>query len=107
MNGQVFSACGKPTLGKRRRRDVGSSTTVPSTAGEIPFETLDFNTSGKKGRKGGQFQQQGADGLERVIKEAKSRLRDTKNFWKKLPYHMCGTSKSEDENCWNGQKKDK
>ncbi|CAA9997829.1 unnamed protein product [Nesidiocoris tenuis] len=106
----VFEACGKPTLGKRRRRDAPSSTTVSSSvSGEIPFETLDFGAGGgggKRGRK--QFQQSGgSDGLEKVIREAKSRLRDTKSFWKKLPFHMCGTTKAEEqENCWNGQKKD-
>ncbi|BES97769.1 Division abnormally delayed protein [Nesidiocoris tenuis] len=108
---RVFEACGKPTLGKRRRRDAPSSTTVSSSvSGEIPFETLDFGAGGgggKRGRK--QFQQSGgSDGLEKVIREAKSRLRDTKSFWKKLPFHMCGTTKAEEqENCWNGQKKDK
>ncbi|KAF6204414.1 hypothetical protein GE061_002755 [Apolygus lucorum] len=107
----VFGQCGKPVLGRSRRETSSTTTPAPSATGEIPFETLDFNVSGgKKGRKQNYQLSSGAggtDGLDKVIREAKTRLKDTKSFWKKLPYHMCGTSKADEQDCWNGQKKDK
>ncbi|XP_014246357.1 glypican-6 [Cimex lectularius] len=91
---KVFSSCGKPVLGKRRRR---------RGTGEIQFETLKFDTDGK-----GKKQQVPVDGLEKVIKDTRSKIRETKNFWQKLPYHMCGTTVTQaQENCWNGEKNDK
>ncbi|KAK9504487.1 hypothetical protein O3M35_010809 [Rhynocoris fuscipes] len=98
---RVFSECGKPELGRRRRRRRRNTNT-----GEIPFETLHFNNNHNKNNR-----RQGAnqpDGLEKVIRETRSRLKDSKHFWQKLPYHMCGTSVSDQQDsCWNGEKRDK
>jgi glypican 4 (K-glypican) len=93
----VFTGCGKPVLGRRKRSN-----------GELNFETLQFNTNGKINKKQQQQQQQQtAEGLEKVLRETKARLKDTKHFWQKLPYHMCGMVAEEKESCWNGEKKDK
>ncbi|KAL1140381.1 hypothetical protein AAG570_000313 [Ranatra chinensis] len=93
---RVFTGCGKPVLGRRKRSN-----------GELSFETLQFSTNnGKSGKK--QQQQAGGDGMDRVVKETRTRLKDTRQFWQKLPYHMCGTTVAEEkESCWNGEKKDK
>uniref|UniRef100_A0A224XLT2 Putative heparin sulfate cell surface proteoglycan n=1 Tax=Panstrongylus lignarius TaxID=156445 RepID=A0A224XLT2_9HEMI len=93
---RVFSECGKVELGKRRRRNTG----------EIPFETLHFNNNNHN--KNNRRQGNQPDGLEKVIRETRSRLKDSKHFWQKLPYHMCGTSVAEQQDsCWNGEKRDK
>ena len=97
---QVFTGCGKPVLGRRKRSN-----------GELSFETLQFNTNNNPGGKNNrkqQIQQETVQGLVKVLKETKARLKDTKQFWQRLPYHMCGTSNVEEkDSCWNGEKKDK
>lgn len=96
---RVFTGCGKPMLGRSKRAN-----------GEIEFETLDFSNRGNGGMEGGRGGRGEESGkLELVIKETRKVLKDTKSFWQKMPYHMCGESVTAGaaDPCWNGKSKDK
>ena len=77
--------------------------------GEIEFESLDFGNRGGGGGDNirGKGEEMGM--LESVIRDTRKALRNTKNFWQKLPYHMCGNevAANQEEPCWNGKSRDK
>lgn len=89
---RVFSGCGKPLLGKRRRRRDNR---------EIQLESLNFNQAASSD-----------DGhpttamLEKLVKEIRQKIRDSKQFWIYLPYQMCNNGlvvpSSNTKECWNG-----
>lgn len=48
--------------------------------------------------------------LDKLIKDIRGRVHQTRNFWSKLPYQLCNeneyfSSGVQDDNCWNGQDK--
>ena len=68
---QVFSGCGKPTLGRRRR-----SSKPP---GELSLETLEFERGGASHYDNGE----GGAGeaglsLDKLVKDIRTRVKDTK-----------------------------
>ncbi|XP_046392799.1 glypican-6 [Ischnura elegans] len=110
---KVFNGCGKPRLGRR-------------DATELQFQTYKFerkNKGGRKGGGGGGRDREGEDHagmgdghrgptLERLVKDIRQKVKDTKNFWTNLPYQICNDEKVaanpvKEENCWNGSTKAK
>nr|CAD7263531.1 unnamed protein product [Timema shepardi] len=94
---RVFSGCGKPTLQHhRRRRDTT----------ELKFESLQFSQTSAgsldKGNNG--------PTLDRLVKDIRQKVKDTKQFWSHMPYHICNNdnvaaSPTKDDSCWNGAMK--
>ncbi|XP_012257264.1 glypican-6 isoform X2 [Athalia rosae] len=88
---QVFSGCGKPLLGKRRRRDNR----------ELQLESLNFNQAASP-----EDRAPTAAMLDKLVKEIRQRIRDSKQFWIYLPYQICNNGlvvpPSNTEECWNG-----
>ncbi|GAB1859573.1 Glypican-6 [Camponotus japonicus] len=93
---RVFTGCGRPMLGRRRRRDNR----------ELELESLNFEqetTEHHNPSTGGV--------LDKLVKEIRQRVRDLKQFWVYLPYRLCNegliVSPSNTNNCWNGTHVDK
>lgn len=88
---RVFSGCGKPLLGKRRRRDNR----------ELQLESLNFNQASAN-----EDRAPTAAMLEKLVKEIRQRIRDSKQFWIYLPYQLCNNGLvvplSNTKECWNG-----
>lgn len=145
---RVFTGCGKPVLGRRRRStnlslrnefhdnllrikyyqpedmDIefeGAEVLernpvvrkVRATNKELTFETLNFNNknngeegANKKGGKVAHVKQEGPS-LEKLIKDIRHIVKESKRFWSHLPYQICNNEElaegpSKDEDCWNG-----
>lgn len=110
---KVFSGCGRPTLqGSRKRRDARSKR---DNHRELNFESLKFGPHSRDNYRGtppnvnanpdaGQ-----SPTLEKLIKDIRSKIMDTQNFWSNLPYQICNDKASSkpdsDDNCWNGATK--
>lgn len=85
---KVFSGCGRLPLG-RRTRDTR----------ELELETYQFTREEAR-------QQQQQPSLEKLIRDIRQKLRDSKSFWVNLPYQICNDDKvaasTKDATCWNG-----
>ncbi|XP_014294388.1 glypican-6 [Halyomorpha halys] len=109
---RVFTGCGKPTLGRNKRDTTRSSLETRKSrraTGEIELETFDFSNRGSGGEESNHGSGEEMGKLESVLSETRTALKDTKNFWQKFPYHMCGkgmTANAQDP-CWNGKSKDR
>lgn len=151
---RVFTGCGKPVLGKRRRSVNYSSLktehhnnllrmkyfqpddldlqfegsevlernpverTRRSTNRELKFETLNFNsknnaeettTSNNSNKKNGKVAHAKPEGptLEKLIKDIKHIVKESRKFWSNLPYQICNNEEiaeapNKDIDCWNG-----
>lgn len=88
---RVFSGCGKPILGKRRRRDNR----------ELQLESLNFNQASSA-----EDRAPTAAMLDKLVKEIRQKIRDSKQFWVYLPYQLCNNGLvvplSNTKECWNG-----
>lgn len=46
-------------------------------------------------------------GLDKLIREIRQKVKDTKRFWSNLPYTACNSEElpmaADSDNCWNGQ----
>lgn len=59
------------------------------------------------GGRGRQRERAGLD-LERLVKDIRARVKETRQFWARLPYQTCNadpfiTTTKLNETCWNGQ----
>lgn len=50
--------------------------------------------------------------LDKLVKDIRTKIKDSKKFWSNLPYQICNNddisaSPSNDVNCWNGNKIDR
>lgn len=81
------------------------------SASELHYETYKFDKKNKddyKGNsKGNKDSKQNGSSLEKLIKDIRKIVKESKKFWSNLPYQICnnedfaeGLSKSEE--CWNG-----
>ncbi|XP_046427540.1 glypican-4 [Neodiprion fabricii] len=88
---RVFSGCGKPILGKRRRRD----------SRELQLESLNFNQASSA-----EDRAPTAAMMDKLVKEIRQRIRDSRQFWTLLPYQLCNNGlvvpPSNTKECWNG-----
>ncbi|XP_017758833.1 PREDICTED: glypican-4 [Eufriesea mexicana] len=93
---RVFTGCGRPVLGRRRRRDNR----------ELELESLNFDQETST-------DDRAATGaaLDKLVKETRQRVRDSKQFWVYLPYKLCNDGlvvpPSNTKECWNGTHVDK
>ena len=91
---RVFTGCGRPMLGRRKRRDNR----------ELEMETLNFDQETSP-------EDDSATSLEKLVKEIRQRVRDSRQFWVYLPYRMCNDGlvvpPSNTKECWNGTHVDK
>lgn len=107
---------------------------------ELQFEPLKFDSSsdeesniesaaGNKGRRKNKKKQQQSNGgsskrkdednednkepvLDKLVKDIKQKVKDSKKFWSHLPYQICNNEEiaapsSSDANCWNGNSIDR
>ncbi|GLH04475.1 Division abnormally delayed protein [Gryllus bimaculatus] len=93
---RVFQGCGKPKLGRRRRRDTTE---------------LDFGRhSHRPGNHRDREETEDEVTLETLVKDIRVKVNDTRQFWANLPYQVCNDDKvaaspALDDSCWNGEKK--
>ena len=114
---RVFKGCGRPQLGRRRRRSRSRDEHEIDEQKPLIFEEEDeelpvarAQKSGR-GRGGGDERSNSAIILDKLVKEIKQRIRDSRQFWLYLPYKMCTDGLAEPpsntNNCWNGTHVDK
>ncbi|XP_063224776.1 glypican-6 [Bacillus rossius redtenbacheri] len=94
---RVFSGCGKPVLGRRRRDTT-----------ELNFEPLEFG----KLDSGPGDNVNSDSSLDKLVKDIRQKVKDLKQFWVHLPYHICNNDNvaagpGKDDSCWNGEMKAK
>ncbi|KAL6429520.1 hypothetical protein ACFW04_008299 [Cataglyphis niger] len=93
---RVFTGCGRPMLGRRRRRDNR----------ELELESLNFEQETLT-----EDRSSTAAMLDKLVKEIRQRVRDLKQFWIYLPYRLCNEGlvvpPSNTKECWNGTHVDK
>ena len=93
---RVFTGCGRPLLGRRRRRD----------SKELDLESLNFDQDSMT-----EDRSSSAMMLDKLVKEIKQKVRDSKQFWVYLPYQLCNDGlvvpPSNTKECWNGTHVDK
>ncbi|XP_075236484.1 glypican dally-like [Lycorma delicatula] len=132
---RVFSGCGKPVLGRKKRfinekfnkEQIpfsierfrrGAATDKESNGGELSLETLQFSRPGSSNNRKSNNNNNDDDddnddsglGLSKLLKDIRSRVRETKQFWARLPYQMCNgesvaSGPGKDDSCWNGAQK--
>ncbi|EEB14597.1 Glypican-6 precursor, putative [Pediculus humanus corporis] len=88
---RVFNGCGRLSLRGRSRRDMK----------EIQLETYEFAKESHKITKSPRHPT-----LEKLIRDIRQKVKDSKSFWSYLPYHLCNNEKfavvMNDDPCWNG-----
>ncbi|XP_011866007.1 PREDICTED: glypican-6 [Vollenhovia emeryi] len=94
---RVFTGCGRPMLGRRRRRDNH----------ELELESLNFDQETLTDDRAST-----AAILDKLVKEIRQRVRDQRQFWVYLPYRLCQEEglvvpPSNTNECWNGTHVDK
>ncbi|XP_012232340.1 glypican-6 [Linepithema humile] len=91
---RVFTGCGRPVLGRRRRRDNR----------ELELESLNFDQETTT-------DDRSFSHVDKLVKEIRQRVRDSRQFWIYLPYRMCNEGlavpPSNTKECWNGTHVDK
>ncbi|KAG7199661.1 hypothetical protein KM043_014254 [Ampulex compressa] len=95
---RVFTGCGRPVLGRRRRRRENR---------ELELESLNFDQeTATEDRTSA-----GADMDKLLVKEIRQKVRDSRQFWVYLPYQLCDNGlvvpPSNTKECWNGTHVDK
>ncbi|XP_063992834.1 glypican-6 [Diachasmimorpha longicaudata] len=97
---RVFSGCGRPVLGRKRRRRHVSRRDVDTESSNFDQEVIDDDDRSST-----------AVMLDKLVKEIKQRVRDSKQFWIYLPYQLCNEGlvvpPSNTKECWNGTHVDK
>ncbi|XP_072764642.1 glypican-6 isoform X2 [Anoplolepis gracilipes] len=93
---RVFTGCGRPMLGRRRRRDNR----------ELELESLNFEQETLT-----EDRSSTTAILDKLVKEIRQRVRDLRQFWVYLPYRLCNEGlvvpPSNTKECWNGTHVDK
>ncbi|XP_076657141.1 glypican dally-like [Halictus rubicundus] len=96
---RVFAGCGRPKLGRRRRRRRDDR--------ELELESLNFDQETLTEDRGSSA----AASLDKLVKEIRQRVRDSRQFWVYLPYQLCNDGlvvpPSNTKECWNGTHVDK
>ncbi|XP_015110574.1 glypican-6 [Diachasma alloeum] len=97
---RVFSGCGRPVLGRKRRRRRESRHDADLESSNFDEEVVD-----EDGRSST------AAMLDKLVKEIRQRVRDSRQFWIYLPYQLCNDGlvvpPSNTNECWNGTHVDK
>ncbi|XP_001607767.2 glypican-4 [Nasonia vitripennis] len=128
---RVFTGCGRPVLGRRRRRaaprrnhkeiDDGKSLSFEEPHEERRSRIRDqdqdrFVDEGHDDHDSEHDMGEDEDGsssvsLDKLVKEIKQRIRDSRQFWLYLPYNLCNDGlvvpPSNTNDCWNGTHVDK
>nr|XP_031837898.1 glypican-4 [Nomia melanderi] len=95
---RVFAGCGRPILGRRRRRRSDNR--------ELELESLNFDQETLPEERGTTVAS-----LDKLVKEIRQRVRDSRQFWVYLPYQLCNDGlvvpPSNTKECWNGTHVDK
>ncbi|XP_029167817.1 glypican-6 isoform X2 [Nylanderia fulva] len=94
---RVFTGCGRPMLGRRRRRDNH----------ELELESLNFEQETLTEDRN----PSSSAALDKLVREIRQRVRDLRQFWVYLPYRLCNDGlvvpPSNTKECWNGTHVDK
>ncbi|XP_023288237.1 glypican-6 [Orussus abietinus] len=93
---RVFTGCGRPVLGRRKRRDNR----------EVPLESLNFDEDLPTDDRSPTTAM-----LDQLVKEIRKTVGDSRQFWVYLPYQLCNNGltvpPSNTKECWNGTRVDK
>jgi len=97
---RVFTGCGRPMLGRRRRRDNR----------ELELESLNFDQETLSEDRASTDTTDTT--LEKLVKEIRQRMRDLRQFWIYIPYRLCTDGglvvpPTNTKECWNGTHVDK
>lgn len=125
------------TAERYKRQAISDQTEATKSNRELYFESLQFDQSGSdedmpntnKGRRKNKNNNRGGASssgrgskdddedkkephLDRLLKDIRTKVKDSKKFWSNLPYQICNNeeiaaSPTNDMNCWNGMKVDK
>jgi len=94
---RVFTGCGKPKLGRKRRDNH-----------ELQLESLKFDNEMLDVT---EDRTSTAAILDKLVKEIRQRVRDLRQYWIYLPYRICNEGlivlASNTNECWNGTHVDK
>ncbi|XP_058798349.1 glypican-4 [Phymastichus coffea] len=127
---RVFTGCGRPVLGRRRRRrrrraepgrrsdhigDDGREEEGESdNENQYEDDVIDEKEIGisAKLKEEDELAETSSVFLDKLVKEIKQRVRDSRQFWIYLPYKLCNdeglaASPSRSHDCWNGTHLDK
>ncbi|RZB40019.1 Glypican domain containing protein, partial [Asbolus verrucosus] len=97
---KIYGFCGKPTLSKRKR-DVNSKDDV-ETNPSLEIQYAPMKMQGHKKKKTKKHEE---PSFQKLIKEIKLKVRETRQFWAHLPYQYCNNMTApltSDDQCWNG-----
>ena len=104
---RVFTGCGRPVLGRRRRSDKEIAEQKP-----LNFQE-DSETNDNEEEEDEEEDERSSSAiiLDKLVKEIKQRIRDSRQFWLYLPYKLCSDGlvvpPSNTHDCWNGTHVDK
>lgn len=86
----------------------------PPSHHQAPSPNPNTNRSNKRknNRKQTDDEDSTREPLDRLVKDIRQRVKDSKRFWSNLPYMLCNNeevaaSPSSDGNCWNGHTVDR
>lgn len=128
---RVFTGCGRPVLGRRRRRaaprrnhkEIDDSKSLSfeepheerrsriRDQDEDPFVDEGHEDHDVDHDLGDDKDGSSSVSLDKLVKEIKQRIRDSRQFWLYLPYKLCNDGlvvpPSNTNDCWNGTHVDK
>ena len=90
---QVFSGCGQPRMGRRKREAAGGD--------QYSWE----NYQNMNQRQPARPTTAAGTSLDRLVRDIKDKIEVAKDFWKDLPHTICNELAApvhEEEHCWNG-----
>ncbi|GJQ83582.1 putative cell surface proteoglycan that bears heparan sulfate [Trypoxylus dichotomus] len=101
---KIFFNCGKPELERRKRSPAPEKARTRAKDELATYDVLNFNQK-KKHKK--THSQPNVSTLEKLIRDIKQKVKETKLFWKQLPYQYCNednmtASPMQEGICWNG-----
>jgi glypican 4 (K-glypican) len=105
VSNKIYTLCGKPTLNRRKRRADGKDAVEENPSYEIKYTPMKKMNGHKKKKTKKYEEEDEGPTLERLIKEIKMKVRDTRQFWEHLPYQYCNNMSapvSSGGKCWNG-----
>ncbi|XP_071798085.1 glypican-6-like [Asterias amurensis] len=101
VTNKVFQGCGKPRISKR---DVG----IEGERARSIKRQREGGSSRRRGQQSSPAITPTTTSMEKLIKDVRGHIKDTKGFWTLLPYMICDDVAADVtvvDICWNGQTK--
>lgn len=92
--------------------DVSSSTNKGRRKNKNNNRNGGGSNAGSRGRNDDDMDDNKEAPLDKLVKDIRTKIKDSKKFWSNLPYQICNNedvaaSPSNDMNCWNGNRIDR